>query len=402
MKHAKWLVFLLSSGLLAFTACQPQEIQVEVTRLVEVPAEVEVTRLVTDTERGVEVATSVVVQEVPELLATVEVTPPPLGSSERPVQLLFPPVADTEVATRRGQFLADALAAATDREFAVGVLDSEQAVLDLLCAAPADTIAFLSASAYVVANAACAAQPAAVAVHDDAYSWQTGMLISRRDSGINELGDLAGRSWAVADTSSVPDYLYLRALLAQEGIEPGEIIELPSESATILAVYNGEADFATAAYTPPVMPFEERLWVYGEDDPEPSRYLGIPATRSPIGYVVVAGDPENGGYRLRDARARIFDVQPDIYDRTQIVTLGAQIPNETLTFGSDFPLALARQVSETVVAFMNSEACAASLCADDFYGWLGMQPTTDEAYAPLRAMAGALELTAEEMLTPGG
>ncbi len=187
-------------------------------------------------------------------------------------------------------------------------------------------------------------------------------------------------------------------MLAEEGIELGEIVDVTGDSAAMLAVYDEEVDFATAEFVPPIMPYEERLWEYGEDDPEPGRYLGLPPTRSPIGYVLVNGEPEFGGYRLRDARSRIFDVVPQIYDRTQIVALSAQIPNETVAFGRDFPLGLARQVTMTLTEFAAAEECRESLCATDFYGWTGLQPVEEDLFTPVAFVQETLDLSADEML----
>jgi phosphonate transport system substrate-binding protein len=330
---------LLFTGLIGLTACQPREIVLEVTRIVETKVEtqkevVEVTRVVTQTE--VQEATRLVTEEL-----LVEVTKSPLGTAARPVQLLFSTSVDMAVIGRRGQVLAQALTEATGYEFAVTILDDEQTVIDLMCDAPLETIGFLSATAYVLAAEQCGIQPGSVAVNGDGLTWQSGMIVTRRDSGINTLADLEGKSWAVADRGSIPNFLYFQALLQEEGIEPGDIIDISGDSAAMLAVYEEEADFATADFVPPIMPYEERLWDYNEDDPEPGRFLGISPTRSPIGYVLVNGEPEFGGYRLRDARSRIFDVVPQIYDRTQIVTLSAQIPNDIAAFGHDFPLGLA-------------------------------------------------------------
>ena len=383
---------LLFTGLIGLIACQPREIVLEVTRIVETQKEVvEVTRIVTQTE--IQEATRLVTEEL-----LVEVTKSPLGTAARPVQLLFSPSVDTAVIGRRGQILAQALAEATGYEFAVTVLDDEQTVIELMCDAPLETIGFLSAAAYVLAADQCGTQAGSVAVNDDGLTWQSGMIVTRRDSGINTLADLEGKSWAVADRDSIPNFLYVQALLKEEGIEPGDIVEVTGDSAAMLAVYEEEADFATADFVPPIMPYEERLWEYGEDDPEPGRYLGIPPTRSPIGYVLVNGEPEYGGYRLRDARSRIFDVVPQIYDRTQIVTLSAQIPNDMVAFGRDFPLGLARQVTMTLDEFAASEDCKESLCATDFYGWTGLLPAEEQIFAPIGFVQETLDLSADEML----
>jgi hypothetical protein len=133
-------------------------------------------------------------------------------------------------------------------------------------------------------------------------------------------------------------------------------------------------------------------WVVGETEPEEWRLLGIPPSRSPIGYVLVAGEPEFGGYRLRDARARLFDTTPDIFDATRILMLSEPIPNETVALGADLPSDLSRQVLETMIEFAASETCGESLCSADLYGWTGLETADDAAYDPIRYIKNTLEL----------
>jgi ABC-type phosphate/phosphonate transport system substrate-binding protein len=367
-------------------ACQPNVAFVEVTRLVTVEGgELVADSSPADTAVPIEV-TRIVNQEVTRVVAeevVVEVTKSPLGSEERPVQVLIPPVVNTAVITTRGEPLVQALTEATGQQFAVGILDDTQTLIDLLCAAPQDTIGFLSALDYARASQQCGAQPGLVAVQSDGLSWQAGMIVTRRDSGLNAIEDLAGSSWGVVDTSSVPEFLAIQAQLAEAGVEPGEVVEFATTSSLMLALYNREVDFVTAAYIPPILPYDERPWQYGEDPPEIWRRLGLSPTRSPIGYVIVFGEVEFGGYRLQDARASIFDTTPGIYDETQILALSPQIPNDTVVLGADFPLGLARQVTAVLSQFAASESCINSVCSTDFYGWAGLEPVTEEVYSPL-------------------
>ena len=322
-------------------------------------------------------------------------TRPPLGSAERPVQLLFPPVAVGAVIMQRAAPLAEALRAATGAEFAVGIADSEAAVVELLCAAPEDTIGFVSAAAYTIAHEQCDAQAGLVAMQEDGLTWQMGMLVTRPGEA-SDLADLAGQRWAVADPRSLPDYLYFRAQLAAAGIEPGEVVEAPEETSALLALAGDEADFTTAQYVPPIMP-QGRAWVYGETEAEEWRLLGVSPSRSPIGYVIVAAEPELGGYRLRDARARLFDTTPDIFDVTRILALSEPIPNETVVLGADFPPELARTTLETLTAFAASGNCGTSLCSADFLGWAGLEPADDAAYDPIRTIKDTLDLEAADL-----
>ena len=380
------------------TSCQPELVFVDVTRLVEVTPEStssasdveasdgqasEVTRMVT--QEVTRVVTRTVVEEL-----IVEVTKTPVGSSQRPIQLLFSPSVGTDVISRRGQFLAEALSESTGLAFQVGILDDEETVIQLMCAAPEESMGFLSAAGFVMAESACGAQSGNVALQTEGLAWQAGMIVARRDSGIVSLADLAGRRLAIPEAKNASHFDYFLAQLKDAGIEPAEIISLPGDSSAMLAVYNGEVDAAVAGYVPPVLPYNERLWTYGEDSPEIWRRVGISPSRSPIGYVLVNGEPEFGGYRLRDARSRVFDVLPEIYDETLIVALSAPIPNDTIAFGARFPLQMARQIVPALTEFAASDGCISSLCSADFFGWTGLVPADAAAYEPVRFILNTL------------
>jgi phosphonate transport system substrate-binding protein len=389
MLYTKVLAVLV--GLLLLSACRPNEVILEVTRLVQTQERVEVTRMVPETV--VEEATRLVTEEV-----VIEVTPSPLGSETRPVQLLFAPVVSTDVIATRGGLLAEALSEATGYAFQVGVLDDEQTVIDMMCAAPEDAIGFLSPPGYVVAQEQCDVQAGSVAVDANGQTAQTGMLVSHVNSDVQALEDLAGKRWGTPNADSLPTVLYFEALLAEAGIEPAEIVPFAGESAAMLAVGEEDVDVASAEFIPPILPFDERPWDSAEDDPEPWLALGLEPIRSGIGYIVVLGDPENGGYRVRDARSRVFDVAPQIFSRTGIVALGAPIPNETVAYGRAFPLGLARRLDTLLADFAASEACAESLCSTDFYGWSGLVPVEDSAFAPIRFVRDQLGLSSSDLL----
>lgn len=386
--------------MLALFACQPQlvEVEVEVTRLMDDPtvaATAAVTPLPTTTPTIIEV-TRLAPQEV-----IVTVTSAPIGSETRPLQLLLPPLApplaDTAVLSQRLQPLADALAAASGRHLSLGILDSERHVIELLCLAPAETIGFLSASGFMLAEQHCDIEAAVVGLNATGQPWQMGMIVVRQDSGIETVADLAGKTWAAPDEESLPLYLYFQALLADAGIEPGEITFMPGDSAAMLAVLNGEVDFATAAFIPPVMPYEERTWIYGEDDPELWRNTGILPGRSGMGYIIVNGGPESGGYRVRDARAGIFDTNRTIFRDTKIVALSAPIPNETIVFGAQFPVRMARQVTAVLVEFGASATCPESVCALNMYAWSAIAPAANADYEALRLIARVLGVAEEDL-----
>ena len=396
MRPRHWL-WLAAVSLFLLTSCAPQVMTVEVTRLVTdaaasaasaTPAPpLEVTRLVT--AEVTRIVTETVTVEV-------TVTPASPGSAERPLQLLLAPAFPPQILQDRAAPLAEAVGDAVGGEVAVGILDDEAAIQTVLCGAPRETMALLSPLAAARANVACGSQVLATGVQVDGLSWTAGMVVVRRDSGLAELADLDGRIWAVAEENSLANYQYMQALFVELDVTPAEIRFFPGDNTALLAVYNGEADFATATYLPPVLPFAEQEWVYGEDDPELWRRLGIPPARSGQGFVVVNGPPEFGGYRIRDARAGIFDTTPAIFAESEILMLTPPLPVQTLVVGAEFPLQMARRVETALVAFGASEQCAASLCAPDFLSWQGVIPAADVDYDPLRLIVRNLESAAEE------
>ena len=386
-------IVVIVFGLVAACASSPAPTVVEVTRLVPGPT------AVTPTD-PIEVAIEVtrVVTETVTLVETVSAERPSPGSAERPFQLLFAPVVETAVISRRAQVLADWLTAQTGQQFQVGVLDNEQRVIDLLCAAPAETIGFLTAVGVALANQQCGAQVVSTAVQNNGLSWQAGMIVVRRDSNITSLDDLDGKSWAIPDAASVPNNWYFQALLAAQGIEPGEIVTVPGDNTAMLAVLNGEVDFATGTYWPPILPFEMREWVFGEDDPEIWRQTGASPSRSGVGFVVVLGRPDQGGYRVRDARSGVFDTNEAIFDETRILTLSAAIPADSVAVGGALPFSLAQQLGPLLTEFAASAACADSLCAPDFYGWLGLETAVPASYDPVHFVIDTLGWTDEALL----
>lgn len=389
-KKTLFLLFTLLALLITVAACQPQTVEVEVTRVVtdtiteevevEVPVEVivEVTRVVTET----------VVETVAEDQA-------PLGSEERPIKVLFVPSVDVDAIITGGEVLAQALEEATGLNFVVSVPTSYAATIEEMCASPDDTIGFIPAQGYVLANDRCGVTVGGAAVRFG-LPWYAAQIVVPFDSEFETLEDLDGKTMAIPDFGSTSGYLYPLAMFLEMGIEPGNIVEAGGHNNSMLAVYNGEVDFATAFFSPPLLP--DRNWVYGVDSPEIWREAGEPPVRTEEGRTFVAGGPAEGGYRILDARSSITDTAPDIFEKTRILALTPQIPNDTVSFGPQFPLATANEIVKALVEFTASEACAQSICSEQFYNWTGLSPVSDSFYDPVRTTMSVLGITAEDVL----
>jgi phosphonate transport system substrate-binding protein len=376
--------------MLVLAACQPEAEVVEVTRVVtetqeiEVEVPVEVTRVVT------EVQTETVVEEV-------EVEEAALGSEDRPIKVLFVPSVEVDAIITGGEIMAQALEEATGLKYEVSVPTSYAATIEEMCASPDDTIGFIPAQGYILANNRCGVTVGGAAVRFG-LSWYAAQFVVQADSGFESLEDLDGATWAIPDYGSTSGYLYPLAMFEALGVTPGEIVEAGSHNNAMLAVYNGEVDFATAFFSPPLLPFNERQWTYGVDSPEIWRDAGVSPIRNEAGRTFVAGGPDEGGYRILDARSAVSDTAPDIFDVTRILALTDRIPNDTVSFGPEFPLGLAQRIVSALVEFTASEACAQSICSEDFYNWTGIEQVSDSFYDPVRSAMSALGITEEEVL----
>jgi phosphonate transport system substrate-binding protein len=380
--------------LLALAACSPEATEVVVTRVVteiqeqEIEVPVEVTRIVE------QIQTRVVTEEV-----IVEEEMAPLGSEERPIKVLFVPSTEVDFIITGGELMADALKEATGLSFDVSVPTSYGATVEEMCASPDDTIAFLAPQAYVLANDACGVTVGAAPVRFG-LPWYAAQIVVSADSPAESIEDLDGLTWGIPDFGSTSGYLFPTAMFQAAGVETGEVVETGGHPNAMLAVYNGEVDFATAYYSPPLLPYFERQWTYGIDDPEIWREAGESPVRTEEGRTFVAGGPDEGGYRLLDARAAVSDTAPDIYDKTRVLTLTDQIPNDTISFGPAFPLNTANQIISVLEEWVSedNEACMQSICNEEFYGWTEVTAVSDSFYDPVRFLMETLGVSAEDVL----
>jgi phosphonate transport system substrate-binding protein len=292
-----------------------------------------------------------------------------LGTPENPIQVFFVPSAEAQTLVTGGEVLAAALTEATGLSFEVSVPTSYAATVEAMCAAPESSIGFIPAAGYVIGNERCGLEVYGAAVR---FGWPVywAQYLVRRDSDIYTFGDLEGRSWAYPDRSSTSGYIVPAVELSAAGITPGDEVEAGGHGQAVLAVYNGEVDFATSFFSPPLTPGAP--WNYG-DMPEPfdlgidEAYTTVTDTGSTRLFV--------GDIRILDARSSVAEQTPDIVDQVRILRISTAIPNDTMSFGPGFPAELRTQIFDAIVAFSGTEGWATSaLGSSDGYSWTTMPP----------------------------
>ena len=347
----------------------------------------------TTTTEGAAVTTT----EAPAATTTTEAMEPELGSAERPIQVLFVPSVDAQVIVSGGDIMDQALTEATGLEFEVSVPTSYAATIEEMCAAPADTMGFIPGFGYVLASNLCGVDVAFKAVR---FGWPVywSQILVPRDSDIQSIEDLDGLNWAVPDLGSTSGYLVPLVQLNDAGVTPADIVEAGGHPNAALAVYRGDADFATTFFSPPLI-LDGDAWAIGDPPDVPDDLVDQCGPTDEEDPDLYCGD----NYRVLDARASAITDAPDIVQKVRILEISPEIPNDTLSFGPDFPADIRAQIEQALIAFAGEcetdENCAwnDSIGNQDFYGWTGIEPATDAEYDTLRAVVDVAGITLDDL-----
>jgi phosphonate transport system substrate-binding protein len=310
-----------------------------------------------------------------------EVPPPPpeLGTEEHPIKVLFVPSVDIDFMIAGGELIEQALNEATGMYYEVSIPTSYAATIEAMCASPDDTIGFIPAMGYALANQLCGVEPALASVR---YGWNvywTEFLVAR-DSDFETLEDLEGASWAYPDVGSTSGYLYPLAIFDDLGITIGEQVEAGGHPQAVKAVYNGEADVGTAYFSAPLLP--EGNWTVDMAPDIPDEFIEECAVNEDDKLYC-------GDYRVLDARAAIRTEAPDVVQKVRILDLSAEIPNDTMSYSPGFPIELRDIITPAIIAYVASDACAETLCNESFYDWTGTAPIFDENFDGIRILMEA-------------
>lgn len=313
---------------------------------------------------------------------------PEIGTEDNPIQMLFVPSVTADVIVTGGEIMAAALTEATGLFFDVSVPTSYAATIEEMCASPDNTIGFIPAMGYALANSVCGVVPGVAA---ERFGWNVywTQFIVARDSEFQTLEDLEGASWAYPDAGSTSGFLYPSVIFDDLGITVGEQIEAGGHPQAANAVYNGEADFGTTYFSPPLLP--DGTWTVDMDPDIPDDLVEECAVNEDDRLFC-------GGWRVLDARSAIREEAPDVVQKVRILALSPEIPNDTMSFSPDFPEELRQSIIDGLTEYVASDAClegANTICSEDFYNWTAVGPIFDENFDGIRLMMESQGITLE-------
>ncbi|PIE90218.1 MAG: phosphonates-binding protein [Acidobacteria bacterium] len=276
-----------------------------------------------------------------------------LGSKDNPIKMYFTPSSDAENISTNSRDFLEYLEKETGYFFESAIPTSYIAVVEAFGASRAD-IAVMNSFGYLLANQKYGAEAKLKAIRYGQTHYN-GMIITRIDSGIDAIEDLAGKAIAFTDSSSTSGYLFPMKLLKEKNIEPSQTVFAMKHDSVVTMVYQGQVDAGACFYSPP---------------------------------------DENG--KIRDAREKVMTQFPDVEEQVKILVISDNIVNDPFVFRKGLPPELVDKVIQAITSFIASPEGKASF--ELTYNIEGVVATDDSDYDGLREMVRFNEIDPASML----
>lgn len=271
---------------------------------------------------------------------------PDLGTAENPIVMSFVPSGDTQDIIASGDTLARMLTERTGLTVTSNVGTDFASVREAMCAGQAH-IGWLNTFNYVLANEQCGVD-AAMATSRFGTTTYAGQIVVRADSGISTLDDLRGKVMCWVDPASTSGYIIPRIMLAANGIDPdadfSQTIEAGSHNNVVTQVYNGDCD---------------------------------------------------AGATFSDARTGIEEEFPDVLDQVVVLATTSDIPNDSVSFISDFPAEMRTEIVNALLDISASPEGQEAL--NTLYNIESLIESNDAFYDVFRADLSRAGINIEEL-----
>jgi phosphonate transport system substrate-binding protein len=304
-----------------------------------------------------------------------------LGTPERPIYMLLVPSTDATGLEARGKQIAEALYETTGLYIEASLQADYAAMVEAFASSDGDTFGLVTTDQYIriyqLTNGNITPRLGAVR---NGYPYYFSRIYVPRDSGIDSLEDLSGKTWIYSDRGSTSGYVLPKMLFDKLGISFAKIVESGGHINSMIALLEGQGDFCTGYGNPPLPPlgWSGATWRSG-DDPE----LWIwDRWNSDIYRKGIRGTCMD----LRRGARKIYNLD-DVIRKIGVLAVIGPIPNDCLAFGPDFP----EDVSDQIVAaveeqFRTKEGRA--LWGEGFYGWTAVTEIDDSYYDSYRNLLG--------------
>lgn len=278
-----------------------------------------------------------------------------LGSEANPIRLMLTPSTDAQAITKNGEQLAEFLTKRTGLHVVVAVPNYYVTVVEAFGTNRVD-MAIMNTFAYLLANAKYGAHAVLLVARRYGELSYRGEILVRKDSGIDSLSQLSGKTIAYVDPSSTSGYIYPKEILRRNGIVTGREVFANGHTQSVLKVYQGDVDAAACFFSP-------RDSVTGEH---------------------------------LDARAKIAPQHPDVFDVLSILALSDPIPNDPVVVRKDLPSDVEQALIKALLEYQSTEEGKAALLT--IASIEGFVPTTDHHFDDVRSLVGQYGINLEQEL----
>ncbi len=179
------------------------------------------------------------------LLSMVAVmTSPAFAAEDPPLRFGVFPRSSPQIMVRNYSPLARALSIALDRQVIIETDKNFVSFMQRVYAKEFDLV-YLNQSQYVKAHRTAGYRVIAKICESPACTISA-QIITRDDSGLNQISDLRGKTIAFGDPEAIVSYVLAKSILRDAGLEPGDYRQIFTKNPpnALLAVYNGTAQAA--------------------------------------------------------------------------------------------------------------------------------------------------------------
>jgi phosphonate transport system substrate-binding protein len=272
-----------------------------------------------------------------------------LGTEENPIIFAAVPSGETERVLAGFDKMAKLIYDDTGLVIEPFVATSYVSAIEAFCQDPPKAhMGALATFAYILASANGCAETALVSTRNGA-AFYNGQFVVRSDSGLEKLEDLKGKVWCAPSATSTSGYVIPSIMFKAVGIDvatdfAGLVEGGGKHEVALTGLYNGDCDFATS-------------------------------------YI--------------DARSRIEEQFPDIMEKTTVIEVMPDIPNDGIQFVTNMPVALKGKLVKAILDLFKSEEGKAAM--EEAYQWTGMETHGDDFYDQFRQVLDAAGIDPEEL-----
>jgi phosphonate transport system substrate-binding protein len=273
---------------------------------------------------------------------------PALGTEENPIIWVLVPSQDTETVLTGADEIAAAIEEQTGLIVVPLVTTDFTSAVEAMCNGEAHMGA-LNTFNYVLASARGCAEVMLASVRFGS-TFYSGQLITRADSGIESVADLAGKTFCRPDPTSTSGWVIPSITMQANGIDPendlAEIVDAGGHDGVGIAVYNGDCD---------------------------------------------------AGSTFVDARGNVEEDFPDVKDVVVVIEDSAPIPNDTISIQPELVDDATRDALKGVfLGLAETEEGLAVL--NTVYSWSGMAEVGDDFYDGFRQQLEAAGMSIEDLI----